>query len=209
MHRIYVESNFVLELLLEQDDATSCRELLGLASAGTVELVLSGLALMEAHFKVASGEMRERVTKFLADERKALSRSSETADLREAMLAVQTGLPSLKAVHQQRFDTEVENLQKLTRLIYPGSKAISAACEPSFRHDLSWKDAVHLETAIEDLELRPPMGEATFVSTDKAFADPDVKARLRGHKCIVVSSFRGAVAALKRLDVPGSGGPPT
>ena len=38
--RAYVESNFVLELALEQDEAESCRDILSLCEAGRLDLVI-------------------------------------------------------------------------------------------------------------------------------------------------------------------------
>ncbi len=41
--RVYVESNFVLELVLEQEQHQACEEILALAASRTIELVLPTL----------------------------------------------------------------------------------------------------------------------------------------------------------------------
>src|ERR1035441_6115331 len=46
---VYVESNFVLEQALEQEQCESCEQLIGLASAGSVQLVIPAFSLAEPH----------------------------------------------------------------------------------------------------------------------------------------------------------------
>jgi hypothetical protein len=47
--RVYAESNFVLEIVLEQEQHQACEELVSLASAGSIELVLPAFALLEPY----------------------------------------------------------------------------------------------------------------------------------------------------------------
>jgi hypothetical protein len=46
---VYVESNFVLEQALEQEQCESCEQLIGMASAGAVQLVIPAFSLAEPH----------------------------------------------------------------------------------------------------------------------------------------------------------------
>ena len=47
--RVYVESNFVLELVLEQEQHLACREIVRLAEAGIIELVVPAFGLLEPY----------------------------------------------------------------------------------------------------------------------------------------------------------------
>ena len=47
--RVYVESNFVLELVLEQEQHQACEEILTLAASRTIELALPAFALIEPY----------------------------------------------------------------------------------------------------------------------------------------------------------------
>jgi hypothetical protein len=46
---VYVESNFVLEQALEQEQCESCERLIGMASAGLLQLVIPAFSLTEPH----------------------------------------------------------------------------------------------------------------------------------------------------------------
>ena len=45
--RVYVESNFILELVLEQEQRHACEEILTLAAGRTIELALPAFALID------------------------------------------------------------------------------------------------------------------------------------------------------------------
>lgn len=47
--RLYVESNFLVELALEQEQSVDCGRLLVLAERGMLELVVPAYAIMESH----------------------------------------------------------------------------------------------------------------------------------------------------------------
>jgi hypothetical protein len=46
---VYVESNFVLEQALEQEQCESCERLIGMASARSLQLVIPAFSLAEPH----------------------------------------------------------------------------------------------------------------------------------------------------------------
>lgn len=47
--KVYVETNFVLELALEQAQHESCEQLLRLSEGGRIELVIPAYSLVEPH----------------------------------------------------------------------------------------------------------------------------------------------------------------
>lgn len=49
---VYVESNFVLEIALEQREASSAEAILGLAENGEIELAIPAVALAEPFSKL-------------------------------------------------------------------------------------------------------------------------------------------------------------
>lgn len=58
---IYVETNFVLELTFEQEQCTSCEQILQLCEAGKATLILPAYSLAEPHEKI-SRQARSRRT---------------------------------------------------------------------------------------------------------------------------------------------------
>ncbi len=59
--RVYVESNFVLEIVLEQEQHQACKEVLALATNQTIELVLPAFALLEPYESMVRDERDGKV----------------------------------------------------------------------------------------------------------------------------------------------------
>lgn len=57
---VYVESNFVLELALEQEQHESCERLVLMASAGSVKLIVPAFSLAEPHDALISRDKARR-----------------------------------------------------------------------------------------------------------------------------------------------------
>ena len=47
--RVYVETNFVLELVLGQEQAQACHEILALAESGLIDLVVPAFSILEPY----------------------------------------------------------------------------------------------------------------------------------------------------------------
>ncbi|HVN28197.1 MAG TPA: hypothetical protein VMT64_06905, partial [Candidatus Binataceae bacterium] len=73
---VYVESNFVLELTLSQEQYNSCERLLSLCEAGTHTLVLPAFSIPESFSALlAKGKTRTRLIADFQAERGQLARS--------------------------------------------------------------------------------------------------------------------------------------
>ena len=60
---VYVESNFMLEQALEQEQCENCKELIGIASAGSIRLVVPAFSLAEPHIALMRrGNERSRLS---------------------------------------------------------------------------------------------------------------------------------------------------
>jgi predicted nucleic acid-binding protein len=73
---IYVETNFVLELVFEQEQSESCEKILQLAEANRVKLTLPAYSLAEPHEKLnRQATARKKLQDSLNIELRQLSRS--------------------------------------------------------------------------------------------------------------------------------------
>lgn len=73
---VYVESNFVLELALEQEECESCSEIVQLASSKKVRLLIPAFSLAEPHLAVATkAKARLRLSDELRSHIRELGRS--------------------------------------------------------------------------------------------------------------------------------------
>ena len=77
---VYVESNFVLEHALEQEECERCERLIGMASAGSLQLVIPAFSLAEPHSALLHKKnARSRLDNDLRPQLRELARSRNTA----------------------------------------------------------------------------------------------------------------------------------
>ena len=75
---VYVESNFVLELAILQEQSENCNEILGLSSAKRVQLVVPAYSLAEPYETLARRQKRRlRKKEELDAEIRDISRDSD------------------------------------------------------------------------------------------------------------------------------------
>jgi hypothetical protein len=60
--RVYAESNFVLELVLEHEQHQACEELVSLAAVDSLELVLPAFALLEPYQTIVRRRIEGKVS---------------------------------------------------------------------------------------------------------------------------------------------------
>src|SRR5271157_3172471 len=74
--KVYVESNFVLEQSLQQEECDSCAEIIDLASKGRISLVVPACSLAEPHVAISGKEKtRSRLSNDLRAQLFELGRS--------------------------------------------------------------------------------------------------------------------------------------
>ena len=62
---IYVETNFVLELVFEQEQQASCEQILALCESGRSRLIIPAYCLAEPHEKLTRQEVVENSSAIL------------------------------------------------------------------------------------------------------------------------------------------------
>jgi hypothetical protein len=204
---VYVESNFVLELALDQEDRDSCERLLEHARRGVIQLVIPGCALLEPN---------ETLTRRVRDwERLAREVESEFTQLRRnAVLQAEVDALAELTVRAVKLATdrhEEVRAQILThaRVLSIDSATLLEAERVRASYAMELPDAVMLASVL--LDLRSESRESIFVNKNsKDFADPSVQAELADRACKYIGSFRNGLARVesssnRRTDFDGNG----
>jgi hypothetical protein len=110
---VYVESNFVLELAYLQEEHESCQAIIGLAEAGTIELVLPAFSIGEPYDSwIRRYKDRRALLERLQREIHELSRSKPYLGVSEESAAVtSTFVRSLEEEKARLDDTTVRVLR--------------------------------------------------------------------------------------------------
>ena len=193
MRRLYVESNFVLELVFAQDHRDQCEDLLTAAEQGVIELVIPAYCLGEPFETLGRRHRgRLRLQDELQSEIKQLRRVVEYDELLgEADATV--GLFARSAREDvERLDRYYQRICAVAVLAPLSTDAIVRSLALRVEFDLSMQDAIVLASVEIDLDERP--AEAAFVTRNsKDFDDPGVRSDLEARNTRLLINFGAAV----------------
>lgn len=187
---VYVETNFVLELALLQEQYASCEKILGLCEERRAQLVLPAYSLAEPYETLTRRQkQRQGIGKELDTQIKQIARTATYADKRSGFL-------DLTALLIQSADEEVKRLGEVrsrlleTAEVVPLDASVLVASADSQRlHGFSPKDALVYASVLSHLQrVRPP--QSYFLNRDsKDFADQNVVDQLDQYSCTFLSNF--------------------
>ncbi len=196
---VYVESNFVLELALEQEESPAAQSILQLAEEKKIDLAFPALALYEPHWKI---EQRSKERQQLHESiRKQLRELQRSGPHQYVAAGLESLLPDMLRVNK----SETDNFEvALNRLLATGRSLdlTEARFRQSLtyrtRHDLSLQDSVIFAVIIADLQQHVSEEVKCFISRDaRAFDDPDVKSELGHYQCRYLRSFRDGLGFIQ------------
>jgi predicted nucleic acid-binding protein len=200
--KIYAETNFVLELVLEQSEEPPASELIRLAGERRVELVLPTLAPFEA-FSTIYRRGRERADLVGAIDRE-LAQVGRMLSLAEEASRVRGVLASASQLVTERYSSVRQILLQTARWIPLTPETLARGAVIEREHGLATPDAIVLASVLEDAAATNEPG--LFVTKDsKDFDDPDIRAALEAVGCEPLFSI---TAALQRV-LRSTPAPPT
>jgi predicted nucleic acid-binding protein len=128
--RVYVESNFVLELTLAQRQHRSCEAILDLCSAGTHRLLIPAFCIPESHHAlVGKLNSRNRVRQDLLTQRNQLLRTSYHSNLVSSLDDVNILLSQSADAEIERLRSEIEKITQVATLIPLDKEVVETAAE--------------------------------------------------------------------------------
>lgn len=190
----YVESNFVLEVVLENEAHGDCERIVELAEGGTIELRLPVYALLEPDQTLQ--RRRDKLKTLEGDLGSAARDLKRSRQWRDRVDATTGLLTEAMAAASARWNEVRARLCSIAVLL-PIDGATLASAESAMREfSLRLPDAV-IYASVLDSATRDPR-PSVFVTRDAAFDDPRIGEALRGASCTVIASFAKARATLER-----------
>lgn len=191
--KVYVESNFVLELVLEQEESSACDELVGLAEKGKITLVMPALSLFEPFTTLIR---RQKEWKSF--------QSQVTSELKQIvrMKSLQSEVDNLSALlvkatdeSQARFEEVVARLLAAATILPLSASVFRDAHD--YGVDLSLPDALMLASVLGDRSS--PEEPSCFLNRNtKDFLDKtDVRKLLSDRQCKLIGSFAKGLAYVR------------
>jgi hypothetical protein len=191
---VYVESNFVLEQALQQEQCDACNRILDLAASDRISLVVPSFSLAAPHQALALKEKaRNRLSNELQTHISELGRS-------RAYRAVPDDFGALVSILIRSAEREREGLQDAiagllnTAAVIPlDSTILRSAADFQAALGMSGQDAIVLASVLQHLQDNSP-AESCFLSRNsRDFDDPDVRDTLDRFGCRYFAQFDQAL----------------
>ena len=199
---VYVESNFVLETALEQDECESCDEIIRLASAGRLKLVVPAFSLAEPHWAISSKvKARSRLGDDLRNQLNELARSRPHRGIPATFDALAAALIASAQFEREGLRRAVSQLIENAEIIPLDARILRSAAEIEIASGLSGQDAIVLASVLYHLEEHAPEESCFLNRNSRDFDDPDIRKRLESLHCAFFARFTPALAYISaRLD---------
>lgn len=186
----YVESNFVLELALLQEQHESGEAILALCEAGKVRLAIPAYSLAEPFDTLARRHRQRTLMKDELD--RELRQLARTATLRQQLESFQdiTSLLIDSAEEEARRLMEVRSrLLRVAEVIPLDSSICLAAAEHQAQHGFSPQDALIYATVLSHLSRWSPSRSCFLNKDSRGFNDPDILAEMAPQGCKLLTRF--------------------
>jgi len=195
--KVYVETNFLVEVALAQEESASCEEILSLSEAGSAQLIFPAFCVPEA-YHVLVGRHLGRV-RFLnqIDEQLAQLQRSATFKASAELAAVQRSLTTSTQDEEARFRSCVNRLIAAARLVPLTSEVLKLSHSWQNKSGLKLPDSVVLASVTFDLQ-ESQHDAACFVTRDKGVTeDPDIRNHLHSLKCELKHRFAAGLGYVR------------
>ena len=200
---VYVESNFVLELALLQEQHAACEAIVRLCEAGDLRLVLPAYCFMEPFETVRRRQVdRRRVKSALEEQVGQLSRTSAYRDRLRDFEEIASLLADSSDEDLERLGSVRSRLLGCADLVPLESSILTRAVVYEERHGLSVQDSVVYASVLLHLELTAST-KSCFLNRDLGFGDPEIAGELKVRRCKFLPGFEMGLQYIRR---PLSGG---
>jgi predicted nucleic acid-binding protein len=195
---LYVESNFVLELALGQEELASAERLLAAAENRTITLALPSFSLSEPFVRVSRGiRDRGRLLSQMSSQVIQLARSAPHQPEVDVLLTIPDLFATIDRREKDRLVNTLSRILACAKVIELDSASFQSAMDYRTRYGLEVEDAIVLAAVVSDLQSRPGGGQHLFANRNRRdFDDIELAAELSRLGCDLVWSFVDAVRLL-------------
>ena len=154
---VYVESNFVLEQALEQEQSESCQRLLSLATTGSVGLFIPAFSLAEPHISLMhKANERARLSTELQKQLSELGRSKPYREASSGFNAIVELLIKSEESERAGLDRATQGILKAAKVIPLDSDVFYRAAGIQAAVDMSMQDSMVLACVLGHLAATKP-----------------------------------------------------
>lgn len=203
---VYVESNFVLELALGQEEQPEADAILSWAEAGILTLRIPAFAVCEPFSTVLQrARNRDRAWSEMSRQIVDLSRSSAHSEVVEELRPVQATFRQVNQAESVALHLTLERVLAVTTPIGVTKAVLEDAYRSQREYALPAADSVIYASILADLREQDYDTDKVFVSRNKRdFDHHDLLRELGSFRCAYYQDFRSVEAHLRTaLNIDG------
>jgi predicted nucleic acid-binding protein len=203
---VYVEANFILEVALGQTESQAAEAILGLAESGAIRLIIPAFALSEPFTTIRyRGTEREKISIALAQQERELGRSALHQQFAPQVRQIVTILTAVRKAQMDALEQTVERVLGVGTPATLDAATFRQARQYQAIYDLAPQDAVIYAVVLMDLRRQDLPEAKCFISRDKDFTDPGIKAELGRFNCRYINNFTDGLNYTHRnLNLPSA-----
>ena len=187
---VYVESNFVLEMALLQEEHKHCEAIMRLCGPSVNQLVIPVFSIAEPmETMTRRHRQREELNKTLTTEIRQLARTESYQEQAGAVQEITSLIVRSMAEEQSRLDDVLGRLLDCADTIPLNSAIFDSAAEYRVASGMSPQDSIVLASILHHLETVSPPSSCFLNKNSRDFADPDIVAALESRNCKVLFKF--------------------
>ena len=191
---VYAESNFILELTLEQAELTSAENILVAAEQGRITLVMPSFAIHEPFSTITHrSRIRRQINVSIGEQVKQLERSATHAALATEIRAVAAKLASLEGHELTQLQSTVQRVLRIATVAPATPAVFASAMDYASGFVLSLQDGIVLASVVSHAAAQPPTEPKVFANRNpKDFDAPDIVSLLATCGCELAVTFDDA-----------------
>jgi len=195
---IYIETNFVLELVFEQEQYTSCEQILALGESGRLHLIIPAYCLAEPHEKLTrqAGSRRE-LQRNLETELRQLARTASYNARISSIQDIASLLVRSTEEEKQRFIRYRDRLLGIAEIIPLTVDILREAATHESPYDLTPQDVLVYTSVITHLRQNNPPISCFLNRNSKDFDNPDIVDELDRNNCRMIPRFDHVMPSFK------------
>jgi predicted nucleic acid-binding protein len=187
---IYVETNFILELVFEQEQCAICEKILGFFEAQKANLIIPTYSLAEPHKKlIRQAKERRKLQQSLDQELRELSRTKSYKNRLYSIENIKSLIVQSSQDASEKFVKYREYILKIAEIIPLNANILLKAVSAEENYDLSPQDALVYVSVLKHLQNNKP-DQACFLNRNsKDFKTPDIIDELKSLNCRLITQF--------------------
>jgi hypothetical protein len=198
---VYIESNLLLEIVLDQEQSASAKRLLDGSDAGAIDLRYPFISLYEPLSRVISLQaQRNSLSAELDRHSRQLQWSSDRLDVVSDLSRTRISLARLAKIESDSYEGVMQRVLQHGRPMAFNASVFAEAIRIQYELSLELPDAMVLGSILSDMRSLAKDTTSCFCSRDsKAFGKQEVKSVLKHHNCKYIASFAGAIEYLDSI----------